>query len=290
VGGAIGLTWKDKVATDGTGGTEILPCVIFSEDTGASENFYLQHKQANFFFRPYDYEKHHSSGYDSNGYLSGLQFQLEMFLDGDIDVEGPPTVNNISRAGDVVYDKQRRAHRFQHKLSANKGEHYITGRKNDYEAEEKADAPQNRFTTAMEHQQAFALPSQWIHGLLGNVVNMTTGGKVTGDYNSISTGSDGEQSAVVMAGESGVIGDTITLAGDFSFHVRVKNITAATTLIVTLGTLTISMLKSGSAYILRFTDGTNTATQLTGWDGTGEYGFEISRSGATLSIYEGVAT
>jgi len=49
-GGTVEKLWKDKMATDGSGGTDVVSSLLFGEDLGSLEHYFLKLLEAHLFF------------------------------------------------------------------------------------------------------------------------------------------------------------------------------------------------------------------------------------------------
>ncbi len=149
-----GLTrvWKDGADINGVGGTDILPAVLFPEDRGGFEHYFLEHKESHAYVRPYD---------EVVGLPAGIEFSVDVFTDGE-PTNAAATTSDVPLDGDIGFDKLIEAHRLQMKFSANKSEHLIVGRQQYYVAKDRAAAPDKRVSTESDYEAEFALPLLWI--------------------------------------------------------------------------------------------------------------------------------
>jgi len=162
-----GLTkvWKDKVATNGAGGTEPKPAVTFREDMGTFEHYFIEHKESHISIRPVE---------ESDGLPSDIKFDLQIFADGE-PTTAKATTKDIPVDGDIGFDKQFKAHRLSLKVTADKGEHLIVGRQQYYVASNISHGPGLRTMTEMDHQREFALPELWTSVIAAQLIDRATG-------------------------------------------------------------------------------------------------------------------
>jgi hypothetical protein len=188
---------KDKVLTDGTGGTDIVPYFETREDRGTYEHYFLVHKRAHLYVRPYNESNRSASGYDSNGYLSGLLFDVEIYADGAPSTASA-TMDDITVDGDLSYDKTVRANRLRMKVTANKSDHVITGHQNYYIAQDKPSSVADKITTEMDNQAALSEPLLWLDIIGSSIYDRAIGATVSGSYTTASS-PDGNTMAIVIS-------------------------------------------------------------------------------------------
>lgn len=168
-GSNVSKIWKDK-STTGSDGTDVVPELTFPEDRGTYEHFFIGHLNSHIYMRPYS---------ETDGYPTGLQVDLDIYEDGE-----PTTItaeaDDIPEAGDVTYDRDVDAHRLQTKLTANMGEHIITGRQQYYKSQDTTAEPANTNTTEMGYQEAFSEPSQWIDIIGSDLIDRSSSALITG--------------------------------------------------------------------------------------------------------------
>lgn len=153
--------FKDKTGVDGTGGYDILPEVKFKEDTGENEKFITEHISSRFYIRPYKESNRNASGYDSNGYLNDIEFSSKIFVDGE-PTEEIVTAEDITKAGEIVYDRTAEGHRLQTMFSANKSDFRLVSRQQTYITKDINYDPDNRITTEGNHQRNLSTPLLWV--------------------------------------------------------------------------------------------------------------------------------
>lgn len=288
--GTVEKIHKDKVDTDGTGGTDVVPEVTFPEDSGTSERFFLEHLESHIYTRPYKESNRDESGYDSNGYPTGLTWDWYLHEDGN------PTktavMDNVPFQGDISSDRQVEAHTIYPKLIANMGDHIITGRESTYKSKDKTAEPDKTETSEMSYQETFADPVCHIGNVNGAPMNLAIGVVTGGTYGSVSEGPDGQTgSAVTFTGsEAMTAAMTGDLSGDCTIQLMVQSITAPIDAIKIGSVLTISITESGGVYSAVWNDGTTTVTQALSWTNSGWVLIEFERSGTDLIIREGVST
>jgi len=221
--------WKDKVATDGTGGTEILPEAQFPEDRGGFEHYFLEHKESHVYARPYD---------ELVGYPSGLELSLSIFEDGE-QTDASATASNIPLDGDISYDKIVEAHRLMMVVSANKSQHVIVGRQQYYVAKDRAAGPDDRIMTESDYEEEFALPLLWFWMKEGTEQERATGATLTLTVTAVAGIDGGSESGAsfTTAQNFGSVG--IGGLGEFMFWYK-------GTIAVTLGGAPIAITDHGT--------------------------------------------
>lgn len=134
--------FKNRVNISGTGGTDITPVVKFREDKGDLERFFLRTKTQHIYTRPQ---------VEADGYVSGIQFDLEMFVDGS-STAGITCSDVVLPKHEIVLDREKEGNRVQLKLTANKSQHKIVGRTSNYIAYDKRTVPTSHATTEDTYQ------------------------------------------------------------------------------------------------------------------------------------------
>lgn len=178
-----GLTkrWRDKVESDGTGGTAIVPRVRFFDDLGTFENFLIRNAVNHIFGRCADSENRGATGFDDDGIITGTQFTLRLFADGERLV-AERSASNIPLVSDVHFGGHEEAHRFAIELEASQSGHIITGRKTEYIVVDKQDG--TGVSTENDIVETLATPSRWYSrsptGFLGSG-NQSLVDRITGE-------------------------------------------------------------------------------------------------------------
>jgi hypothetical protein len=288
-GGSVSKIWKDKIATDGTGGTVVASSLLFGEDTGEKEHYFQKHLEGHFYFDPYDTSKADTTGYDSQGYPTGLEFDAELYTDGDI-VTLQGQTKDIRKTGDLVLDKEVESHRMQWKLKSNMGEHIVKGRTTYYEAMDKPADPDNLVDTEMDHQSSLSGFDCNVAPMVdGSILDRGTGNAivVSGTVAQVSDPS-GNANALSFSGSSGLNITLNNYTGDCTISFMVDSTISFPCTIFSTNGLSISITKSGAIYSVNWNDGINSKTQALTWDGTGWCMVSIVRSGTSLIFREGL--
>jgi hypothetical protein len=150
--------WRDKVESDGTSGTAIIPRVRFFDDLGTFENFLLRNAVNHIFGRCTDPADRGSTGFDAEGFITGTQWTLRLFADGERLV-AERTASAIPLVSDVHFDGHEEAHRFAIELEASQSGHIITGRKMEYIVIDKATG--SGVSTENDLVETLSTPSRW---------------------------------------------------------------------------------------------------------------------------------
>lgn len=286
-GSGISRLFRDKILTDGTGGTRIASEVLFPLDEGERKRFFVQHKNSHVFMEPFDRDKANDSGYTSEGYPDDLDADLTLYQDGDASTV-KARAKDVDFTGDVVYDRSVRAHGLQLKFNTNTAEHIVVGRLQEYEVEDKADVPDKDYTTEMDHQEDLGNTDFHLFPLNGSIINRVTGKVPTTTAGTLTTGPDGGTTAIQLS--TGTIEDTnktLSLTGDFALKVGFSSINATGTYFYIGTAFWVRCYIDGSTYKVdvRY-NGTTYTTSLT-WDGSDWVEITVSRSGTTISVFEG---
>ncbi len=166
--------WKDKMLTNGTGGTDIISALTFGEDTGNFEHYFIEHLMSHVYIRPYLETNRNQSGYDANGYPVGLTFDSCIYRDGN-----PTTtdgiLDDIPLDGDLQFKTKAEGHRLHTKLTSNMGNHLVVGRQQYYIAKDTIARPGGLVMTEDTNQGAFSLPSLWLSLINGQIIDRASG-------------------------------------------------------------------------------------------------------------------
>lgn len=191
--------FKDKIETNGTGGTSISPSVLFKEDTGEYERFLTEHYSSHFYVRPYKESNRSASGYDANGYISGAVFNSSIYVDGE-----PTTVTSLAEDvnifGEVVYDKKAEGRRLQTKFSATESGFRLVGRQQEYITKDVIYHPDDRITTEDTSQFNITDDLEYWYTRGSNPIQCKVTNNVlasTGTLTSRTTGPDGKSNSAV---------------------------------------------------------------------------------------------
>lgn len=180
--------FKDKVDVDGTGGTDISPEVTFKEDTGEYEKYTTEHLGSRYYVRPGKETNRNGSGYDSNGYMTGTEFSSYIYVDGEPTTE-TAYAEDISKAGEIVYDRKVEGRRLQSKFTSNRSDFQLVARQQTYITKDINYDYENRVTTEGDHQENLSSPLLWISRWENPTIDIIGGSGITGDA-SYQTGPD----------------------------------------------------------------------------------------------------
>lgn len=180
--------FKDKVDVDGTGGTDIEPEVTFKEDTGEYEKYVTEHLGSRFYVRPGKESNRDGSGYDSNGYMSGVEFSSYIYVDGEPTTE-TAYAEDIDKTGEIVYDRKAEGRRLQTKFVSNKSDFQLVARQQTYITKDINYDHEYRVTTEGDHQENLASPLLWVSRGENPTYDIVGGEQISGTVSYI-TGPD----------------------------------------------------------------------------------------------------
>jgi hypothetical protein len=152
--------YKDLTDVDGTNGYDLEPEITFKEDTGEYEKFIVEHLSSRFYVRPLNETDRNLSGYGSNGYSTNLELTTEIYVDGE-PTSYTVSAEDISKNGEIVYDKKVEGHRLQTKIKSTDPRFRLISRQQDYIAKDINYDFDNRVTTEGDHQLALLTPTMW---------------------------------------------------------------------------------------------------------------------------------
>jgi hypothetical protein len=285
-GGTVGQPWKDKVGTDDSGGTKIVPELTFPADEGTMEAYYLKHLDTTIGIQPYDQSKRSTSGYDSAGFPTDFAVNLELYADGNpnsyVAYSKDIRINGTIGFAQEVDD----AHSFYLKLTANDSQHILTRRSQYYEAQDEPKGPADTMTTELTDQANINDYNFAPYPVGSALTDLYSGNALTGVWTA-ATDPTGGTNAQTMAGGT-LAGTTPTYSGDCSILFFLFAGATFPFTVAQWAVVTIDVILSGSVYYVRYMDGVGTYSHALGWDGTGWVAVCLVRSGTNLSVYEGV--
>lgn len=220
--------WLDGAAVAGTGGTDIVPSVIFGEDRGNFEHYFIGHKETHIYVRPVK---------ETDGLVSGLQLDLDIFSEGE---PTTPTASsdNIPATGDIKYDIRVEGHRLQTKLTANKAKHRISGRQQYYANVNRAASPDNKVMNEDTLQRELNIMSFWASLKFGNLINRVTGSNLITAPTAVSS-PDGKTEGISFSSAIN-LGSVTLVAGTFMMWYK-------GTIAVTIGGAAVALTTHGTS-------------------------------------------
>jgi hypothetical protein len=153
--------YRDKVSLDKTTYEEITPEITFKSDIGESENYIIQHDEGRFHLRPISNDYINVNGFTSQGYLSGIQFSIQTFVNDD-PLKDYYTLTNISKNNDLIYDKNIEGNRLQTKITSTKSGFRLISRQQNYIVKDIRYNLDDRITTENDYQYNISNPLFWI--------------------------------------------------------------------------------------------------------------------------------
>jgi hypothetical protein len=175
-GSQLSTIFTDKADINGANGTEIEPVLWLGGDTGTLEHFFIQHKETHLYCKPNDENNRGVTGYDANGYRTGLQVGLYMFADRNPTTEKYKTLN-VPKDGDIHFqwDDNPEVNVAQLKIVANRSELVLTGILSYYFSVNHASADTKRTmqeSTLQETTDTAVLSLGRVYGVLTNLLNL----------------------------------------------------------------------------------------------------------------------
>jgi hypothetical protein len=189
-GSGLSKTFLDK--DDGAGvGTEIDWSLSFGADTGSLMKYDIRHEVSNLTIDPYDPSNAGATGYDSEGFRSGLE--IDFYLYGRANAWETPVAQSLDiiKDGDISFDETPQDKAFQIKIVGNRSECVISELVSYYVVMEQAAIPEKRATTESDHQLALAAPVLWLSRGPNLYLNRATGQVIAGTPVGV-TGVDGK--------------------------------------------------------------------------------------------------
>lgn len=188
---------KDKVATDGTGGTDIASTVRFPNDKGNYEHYKVQPLFHSLEIRAETEDTRSDSGYDVNGFLAGTQIDANQYTDGEQATAQSKALDITPPAYEIKPDVPKDGHRHALEITCNKGENTIIGRVSHYVAKDVPDDPDTRKSSENNWQlyinQNLLI---WLSRGVTLLKNLITGANIVGTVTAI-TGPDGKSNSAM---------------------------------------------------------------------------------------------
>lgn len=290
--GTVGRRWKDKILIDGTGGTDYLPSVLMRLDEASAKRMFVELLEAHLYVEPFDRSLADSSGYDSSGYPTDLEFDLIFYIDGSTSTVKARAMDALFD-GDISLDRPVRGHGIQAKLTANQAEFFVSGREFLFKAEDVADTPAKSQTTEMTQKASLANVDTHFALKNGALLNLVTG-KAPTTVPTITTATDPAGGSLAVQLNADTIEDTnksLSYSGDFSVELTVGSVDA-TGIIFYIGTgfsirVYNDVAASPADYKVAVLHNAVTYTHSLDWDGLGWVNITVKRSGTDLIVLEG---
>jgi PKD repeat protein len=178
------VEWRG-IDTTGLGDNDLTRSITFGQDRSKREKEKLRFLEAHIGIVPVKEENRDEAGYDANGFPSGMEADLEAFIDGEPDtaaakIRAIPFDGELKIRGDLRLDRKVEAHGIQWKITTNRGAHSITGRQMSYVLSKKSSPPPLRLTSESEYQAELSEVVLWPWYIGGTLINRRTGTAITG--------------------------------------------------------------------------------------------------------------
>lgn len=266
--------FKDKVATDGSGGTDIVCTARFPEWTAQEESCDLFHKESYIYDRPYD---------EATGYPSGFSRTLKAYTDGS--ATAAATITAAPAKGDLQFFDRVLGNRIQMEVQFATSGARLTGLGTLCDVFDRQAVGATAANTTDATSQA-TLASNLKHWLTRpiNLLNRAIGSNysLTGTAPTNVTGPDGKSYGLSFVSGASYSQSDFTSYSDFTVHFWGKSMATANKIFQITGTNSF-YVQFGSATSLSINGAGNitVATVASGW-----HDFWIVRSGSTVSVYQ----
>lgn len=185
--------------SDGTAtrvGTDPVPSFKRPEDRGESEQFFIQDVETNLFVRPEDETKRDATGYDSDGFVTGIEFTLNIFVDGNQSTVKATTAN-ATKKGEIILSEDAFGNRLQYEVSVNKSEIILVGIEHKYIVKDITSDPDTIKPTEASYEEALASgKSVWLSRNKQPLKNLSSGVLLAGAVDLIA-GPDGKSNSAI---------------------------------------------------------------------------------------------
>jgi PKD repeat protein len=181
--------YKDKVGTDGSGGTDYEPEVYFAPDTGNMEHYRVRLAESHLYTQPVKSDDRGETGFDANGYPTGMTAEMTFFKDGEKINETAKAEDIALPKGEIRTDREIEGSRIETRVKFNAGKVQLIGREQYFVAGDVPDNPDDRMATEDDYQEELAAPTRWLSRGTG-LIDRATGNELAGAYTAI-TGPDG---------------------------------------------------------------------------------------------------
>lgn len=194
-GSNLAKTFVDKDDTTGSG-TEISWSLTFGADTGSLMKYDIRHEVSNLTIDPFNPSNANVTGYDSEGFRSGLEINIYAYGKSNEWVSPYSQSLNIIKDGDITLDEtqQKDDKAIQIKITGNRSECVISELVNYYTVIEQAATPTNQATSEGTYQLNLATPVLWLTRGPSLYKNRATGSSITGTASGV-TGIDGKSNS-----------------------------------------------------------------------------------------------
>lgn len=270
-GSGFSKLWLDKVATNGTGGTEIASALVLRERTGTQEHHTIRHQESHLSLRP---------AVKSAGYRGAFRVDVTGYVDDT--VAAHESIVNIPRSGDISFAKEHKGRRLQTRYDfAAAGFQVIRAYSRDLEDDRRALGAGYAETNEGGYQRELLGSMKHWAGRYKARLNRATGSlyALAGSAPAQVTGPDAKPFALSFGAASYSQASTQAYTS-FSFSFWVKSVTAAAR-IFSLG---------GTAFSVSFNS--NTQINISGQTlavssiASGWHHFALVRNGSTVTVYQ----
>jgi PKD repeat protein len=132
-------------------GEAITPNILFGEDRGSREHFFISDLESHVYARPIE---------ESDGFETGTEMDLYLYKDGAVT---PSVVSkNIVKTHQTMFDRKVRGNRLQYKLVINTAKIIITGISHYFKIEDSAADPDTAAKTETDYQTNLSNVVFWL--------------------------------------------------------------------------------------------------------------------------------
>jgi hypothetical protein len=267
----LSKVWLDRVAVDGSGGTEITSTLHLRERTASQEDLTLTHQETRLSFRPIT---------KAAGYRGALQVNISGYVEDEVAVR--ETITNVPKEGAISFAKEHQGLRLQTVLSFTASAwRLIKAYSRDLEDDRKPLGQGYAETNEGVYQRELSVNIKHWRTRSGLRLNRARGSlyTLTGSAPSWATGPDGKSNALSFTAGAYSQADTTSYT-TFAISFWLKGVATGNRILALAGTAFEVVLNSNTQLAI---GGQTIAINsvAAGW-----HHFALVRSGTTISVYQ----
>lgn len=279
--------WTDR--TDSYGGYEIPGSFKLKKRTARSGEYeQFEHVESHLHIRPWKETYRDQSGYTDEGFRDAHSIDIKIYENGNHTTESAK-LEDSPRYGDKIFRKRIEARELQEEYLFTTAAWRVIKTQELYMPIDKAAGPAFDYPSESQWQDEFRGSLLWLsRDRLRPTINRSTGTALTGSYDSLATGPDGQSNSAIEMAVTDSLTDTLaSMSGNFTLSMWLYGMTTFPGVVfqTDTGNLLISISEIAGIRSILFNDGVNGWSRQLDWL-TGWVHLAVVRDGATLRIYE----